>query len=102
MVASPKIIEQRSSSKRSSKKRLPRKEGNWKSLAEWTSRPGAGVHICAAMDEKLLLFRHVQTRFRALQCVFCARVINLRIIALEALFGPVFGFLCARDVNFLR
>src|SRR5260370_26098754 len=52
--------------------------------------------------ESLLLFRNAQPRVRALQCVFGARVINLGIVAFQERFRPVFGFLRACYIDFLR
>ncbi len=50
----------------------------------------------------LLFFGNIQPRFRALQSVFGARVIDLGIVALQPLFGAVFGFLRALYVDLLR
>lgn len=47
------------------------------------------------------ILRNSQTSFRALQCVFGSRVVNLHIVALEALLGSVSGFLRALNVDFL-
>src|SRR5208282_4313130 len=66
----------------------------------WTAR--TIVDSSVGDGGTLLFFRNVQTRFRALQCVFGARVVHLNIVALQALFGPVFRFLRALYVNFMR
>ncbi len=50
----------------------------------------------------LLFFGNVESRFGALQRVFCAGIVDFGGVALQALFGAVFGFLRARNVDFLR
>jgi hypothetical protein len=61
-----------------------------------------GIFPVAEVRECLLRFGDIQSRFGSLQCVFRPREINLRIVALEPLFSPPFGFFCACNVNFLR
>src|SRR5437868_3571912 len=53
------------------------------------------------MDGCLFLARNLYSRLSTLQCIFCALVVDLRVIALEELLGAIFGLLGPRNIDFL-